>query len=111
MTGAILCPAAQTEFWRSNFIGTTRLSVTTTHYLISVWATDTYRLRLTEIHRLGLKTPICRLSPVGPGHYRGALVLAHADFPRHFMVRVDLQETDQGWLEIRFDAVARRAEQ
>ena len=106
---AFLYPARQLELWQCNFTGVVRLSATGIRYWVNLWTTDTYRLRLSEKNGQ-LKTPVCRLSPLGSGHYTGELLLVHADAPRPFLLRVDLRATDQRWLEVRFNAVARRAQ-
>jgi hypothetical protein len=107
---ALLYPTRnKRESRQSDFTGVVRLSGKGKRYWVNVWASDTYRLRLSERSGL-LKTPICRLAPVGPDLYRGGLALSDEDSSRQFMLHVDLQETGQRLLEIRFDAVARRAE-
>jgi hypothetical protein len=98
------------ESWQSDFVGVVRLSASGQRYWVNVWAADQYRLRLSEKDGLGLKTPICRLSPAGPGRYTGELRLRDEDSSQQFLLRVWLHETDQRGLSLHFETIARRAQ-
>jgi hypothetical protein len=108
---ALLYPARhKREAWQSDFACVVRLAITNHRYWISLWTKGAYRLRLSQKERLGLKTPICRLSPLGPGRYTDQLLLSLEDSSPQFLLRVHLRETGQRWLQIRFDAVPRNTE-
>jgi hypothetical protein len=108
---ALLHPARNKRAdWQSDFSGVVRLSVTNRLYWIKLWTNNGFRVRLSLKGGL-LKTPVCRLSPVGPGRYTGELLLFEEDSSRQFLLRVWLQETGQRWLSVHFEAIRGRAEQ
>jgi hypothetical protein len=92
------------EPWQGDFAGVVRLSATGARYWVNLWASDTYRLRLSEKRGL-LKTPICQLVSVGPDRQTSELPLFDEDSSRQFMLHVDLQKTGQRWLEIHFETI------
>jgi hypothetical protein len=102
---ALVYPACnKRESWQSDFCGVIRLAITNRRYWVNLWANDTYRLRLSEKDGL-LKTPVCRLSSVGPGRYTGELALSRKDSSHQFLLHVELRETVQGLLEIHFETI------
>ena len=96
------------ESWQSDFCGVIRLAITNRRYWVNLWANEnTYRLRLSEKDGL-LKTPVCRLSPVGPDRYTGELVLSDEFSSHQFLLHVELRETVRGLLEIRFETISQK---
>jgi hypothetical protein len=95
------------EPWQSDLAGVVRLSATGARYWVNLWSTDGFRLRLSEKDG-PLKTPVCRLSPVGPGRYTGELLLSDEESSSQFLLRVWLHETDQRWLEVHFEVISQK---
>jgi hypothetical protein len=91
----------KTESWQSDFTGVVRSSVTGERYWVNVWADDRYRLRLSAKDAL-VKSPVCRLAPVGPGQCRGELPLCDEFSEHEFRFTVALRETSAAPLEVHF---------
>jgi hypothetical protein len=103
---ALLYPTRnKRENWQSDFVGVVRLSATGKRYWVNLWISDPYRIRLSEKDGL-VKSPVCRLSPVGPGRYTGKPALYDKDSSRQFLLRVWLHETDQCWLH--FEVISQK---
>src|SRR5262249_36761485 len=100
------------EPWQADLISVVRLLATGALYWVNVWASDnTYRLQLSEKDG-PVKTPVCRLSPVGPDRWTGELHLFDESSSNQFLLRVWLHETvGQRWLKVHFEVIGKRTNQ